>query len=97
MPGAKSRRSMAHLGLSQRRPLRYSLMPSRRQSLQTESVWRAMFGFVLRAGWGRGYLGLHAAFLGRAAAVVRQRGDVFDCLDVQAGGLQGGDGGFAAG
>src|SRR5262245_59402231 len=45
MPGGKSRRSMAHLGLSQRLPLRYSLMPSRRQSLQTGSIWRAMLDF----------------------------------------------------
>src|SRR5262249_32040260 len=40
---------------------------------------------------------LHASFLGGAAAVVRQRRDVLDGLDVQAGGLQGGDGRLAAG
>src|SRR5262245_8406258 len=93
MPGAKSRRSMAHLGLSQRLPLRYSLMPSRRQSLQTESVWRAMSS-------GRGSVvsgQLHTTFFRGAAAVVRQRGDVLDGLHVQASGLQGGDGGFPAG
>src|SRR5947207_13973663 len=39
---------------------------------------------------------LHATFLRGAAAVVRQRGDVLDGLDGQAGGLQGGDGGLAA-
>src|ERR1700730_6277369 len=38
---------------------------------------------------------LHAALLGGAATVVRQRGDVFDRLDGHAGGLQGGDGAFA--
>ena len=37
MPGGALRRSMAHLGLSQRVPLRYSFMPSRRQSRQTGS------------------------------------------------------------
>src|SRR5581483_1740446 len=42
MPGAMLRRSMAHLGLSQRLPLRNSLMPSRRHNLQTGSVVRAM-------------------------------------------------------
>src|SRR5439155_18093837 len=40
--------------------------------------------------------GLYATLLRWAAAVVRQRGDVLDGLDGQAGGLQGGDGGFAA-
>src|SRR4051812_41845036 len=39
---------------------------------------------------------LNATLLGGAAAVVRQRGDVFDGLDGQAGGLQGRDGGLAA-
>src|SRR6516164_308765 len=39
MPGA-ALRSMAHLGLSQRAPFRYNLMPSRRHSLQTESKYR---------------------------------------------------------
>ncbi len=40
---------------------------------------------------------LHAAFLGWPATVVRQRRHVFDGLDGQAGGLQRGDGRFAAG
>src|SRR5258707_10379884 len=40
---------------------------------------------------------LDAAFLGRPAAVVRQRGHVFNGLDGQPGGLQGSDRGFAAG
>src|SRR4051812_38466080 len=96
MPGAELRRSMAHLGLSQRAPLRYSLMPSRRQSLQTESMVRAISPW---SGSGKtptgccpwAYGNLDAAFLGRAAAVVWQRGDVLDGLDGQAGGLQGGD------
>src|SRR6185437_6986414 len=35
-------------------------------------------------------------FLGRPATVVRQRRNIFDGLDGQAGGLQGGDGGLAA-
>src|SRR6516225_2666151 len=40
---------------------------------------------------------LHAAFLRWPAAIVRQRGNIFDGLDVQAGGLQSSDGGLAAG
>src|SRR5690349_6555948 len=88
MPGAKSRRSMAHLGLSQRVPLRNSFIPSRRHSLQTGSMCRPMVVW---------WLPLHAALLGRPAAVVRQRRDVLDGLDVEPGGLQGGDGRLAAG
>ena len=42
MPGAMLRRSMAHLGLSQRLPLRNSLMPSRRHILHLESSSRAI-------------------------------------------------------
>src|SRR5205823_384868 len=42
------------------------------------------------------FLGLDAAFLRRAAAVVRQRRDVFNGLDGHAGGLQGGDRRLAA-
>src|ERR1700694_4206201 len=89
MPGAALRRSMAHLGLSQRLPLRNSLMPSRRHNWQTEAIWRALFaGPGSRVqGWG-----LNASFLGGPAAIVRQRRHVFDGLDRQAGGLQGGDG-----
>src|SRR5205823_560883 len=40
---------------------------------------------------------LDASFLGGAAAVVRQRGDVLDRLDRQAGGLERGDRRLAAG
>src|SRR5579871_1806175 len=100
---------MAHLGLSQRLPLRNSLMPSRRHSLQTGSVVRPIAilniptsperqrraSFTRR--WRSGLVdSLHAAFLGGPAAVVRQRRDVFDGLDVQSGGLQGGDGRLTA-
>src|SRR5882672_1499990 len=42
MPGAFSRRSIAHLGVSQRVPLRKSFRPSRRQRRQTGPVYRAM-------------------------------------------------------
>src|SRR5688572_1351365 len=45
MPGALSRRSMAHFGVSQRVPLRNSLSPSRRQSRQTGPVIRAIEDF----------------------------------------------------
>jgi len=40
---------------------------------------------------------LHAPLFGRAAAVVRERGDVFDRLDVEPRGLKGRDGRLAAG
>src|SRR5262245_49056845 len=40
---------------------------------------------------------LHTTFLRWPAAIVGQRGDIFDGLDVQAGGLQSSDGGLAAG
>src|SRR5262245_45689777 len=85
MPGATLRRSMAHLGLSQREPLRYSFMPSRRQSLQTGSVVRAIVRWSLVGGrWSE----LDAALLRRAAAVVRQRRHVLDGLDGQPGLLE---------
>src|SRR5207247_4964495 len=105
MPGGVSRRSMAHFGLSQRLPFRYSLMPSRRQIWQTESRWRAIGWSVVSCQLSvnvqcNGQLttdgGLNASFLRRPAAVVGQRRDVFDGLDGQAGALQGGDGGFAS-
>src|SRR5213080_2741048 len=95
MPGAVLRRSMAHLGLSQRAPLRNNLTPSRRHILQTGSRVRAMiqralvFTGLVRAG-------SNAPLLGRATAVVGQRGNVLDGLDVQARCLQGGDGRLAA-
>src|SRR4051794_6927759 len=95
MPGAVLRLSMAHLGLSQRVPFRYSLTPSRRHSLQTGSVILAMIQRAL-VFTGLVWAGLDAPLLGRAAAVVGQRGDVLDGLDVQAGRLQGGDGRLAA-
>src|SRR5579875_3228264 len=104
---------MAHLGLSQRLPFRNSFMPSRRQSLQTGSMVRAMnlpySSFLLRRAEGvspdgsrqgayapRSPVLLHTAFLGWPAAVVRQRRDIFDGLDVQAGRLQGRDRRLAA-
>src|SRR5262249_40966700 len=129
MPGATLRRSMAHLGDSQRAPLRYSFMPSRRHSLQTGSVLRAMnrcsrrrgtlasrvvrlarheclaFSFgsarhsCLAFGARRGCLAYRfsdAPLLRRPAAVVRQRRDVLDGLDVHAGLLKRRDGAFAA-
>ena len=42
MPGGDSRRSMAHLGVSQRVPLRKSFSPSRRHNRQTGPVVRAI-------------------------------------------------------
>ena len=42
MPGGDSRRSMAHLGVSQRVPLRNNFNPSRRQRRQTGPVIRAI-------------------------------------------------------
>src|SRR5262249_5682492 len=58
-------------------------------------VVRAMAGVVRSRLLSRG--GLDSAFLGWAAAVVRQGRDVFDDLDVQARTLQGRDGRLASG
>src|SRR3954471_18511640 len=61
-------------------------MPSRRQSRQTASVYRAM---VSRCS--------DAAPLGRAASVVRDGGDVGDGAHLEAGGLERADRLLAAG
>ena len=49
MPGGGASRSIGHLGLSQRSPLRKSFICSRRHSLQTGSMLRAMAGVGLRS------------------------------------------------
>ena len=79
-------------------------MPSRRHSLQTGSMLRAIavvvsqFASVAEVSRSANEMwALDAPLLRRPAAVVRQRRDVLDRLDVQAGGLQGGDGRLAAG
>src|SRR5262245_54615215 len=68
-------------------------MPSRRHFLQTGSVVRPMGQISLMSP----IISLDAALLRGAAAVVRERRDVFDRLDDQAGLLQGGHRGLAAG
>src|SRR5215469_8270904 len=77
---------MGHLGESHLAPFRNSLVFSRRQRLQSAPVYRAIAGF----------LPLHPAPLGRAAAIVRNRGDVLDRADLQAGRLERPDGGLPA-
>src|SRR5262245_1780100 len=68
-------------------------MPSRRHFLQTGSVVRPMGQISLMSP----IISLDAALLRGAAAVVRERGDVFDRLDDQSGLLQGSHRGLAAG
>src|SRR2546426_6452766 len=67
-PGAYARRSTAHFSVRQRVPLRNSLVPSRRHSLQTGPVYRATSNPPL---------------LGRPAPVVRNRRHVADGADLQ--------------
>src|SRR6266508_4616518 len=81
-PGGEGRFSTGHLGLSHLEPFRKSLVFSRRQSLQSGPVYLANVRSVSS----------DAAPLRWAAAVVRDRGDVLDALDLQASGLQGADG-----
>src|SRR4029079_6108143 len=84
MPGGELRRSKVHL-VMHFSPFRKSFMPSRRQSGQTGPVYRAKFSLLL-----------DPAPLRWAAAVVRDRCDVGDGCDREAGGLERADRGFAA-
>src|SRR5579859_5986600 len=68
---------MAHLGESHLAPLRKSFIFSRLQSLQSAPVYRAICRFSS-----------DPAPLWRAAAVVRNRGDVLNRADLETGGLQ---------
>src|SRR5450755_464849 len=83
-PGGYGRISMGHFGESHLAPFRNSLVFSRRQRLQSAPVYRAMFVAYSS----------DPAPLGRAAAIVRNRGDVLDRANLQAGGLKRPDGGL---
>src|SRR2546430_13389 len=74
---------MGHLGESHLAPFRYSFIFSRRQSLQSAPVYRAICQYSS-----------DPAPLRRPAAVVRNWCDVLDRPDLQAGRLQGPDGGL---
>src|SRR5579862_6570856 len=103
---------MAHFSVKQRKPLRKSFMPSRRQSRQTasrclanslfsfEALRPSVAGILLSCAARNPYSNLlisplHAAALGRAATIVRDGSHVLDRVDVQAGGSQGANSGFA--
>src|SRR5215831_20242435 len=77
---------MGHLGESHLAPFRNSLVFSRRQRLQSGPVYRAMVVAYSS----------DPAPLGRAAAIVRNRGDVLDRADLEPGRLQRPDGGLPA-
>src|SRR5580658_11111367 len=76
---------MGHFGESHLAPFRNSLVFSRRQRLQSGPVYRAM-----------SIAPSDPAPLGRAAAIVRNRGDVLDRADLEAGRLERPDGGLPA-
>src|ERR1700722_12345362 len=83
--GGYRRISMAHLGPSHRAPFRNSFTFSRRHSLQSGPVYRAIS------------LSSHPPTLGRAAAIMRNGGNVLDGTDLEAGRLQRPEGGPPAG
>src|SRR5580704_2181032 len=85
-PGGYGRISIGHLGPSHLEPFRKSLVFSRRQRLQSAPVYRAMCVAYSS----------DPAPLRRAAAVVRNRGDVLDRPDFKTSRLQRPDGGLAA-
>src|SRR5450756_1742259 len=76
---------MAHFGPSHLAPFRNSFTFSRRHSLQSGPVYRAIS------------LSSDSPALGRAAAIMRNGGDVLDGAHLKAGCLQRPDGGLAAG
>src|SRR3990172_4287783 len=82
-PGAKGRLSNAHLGEKHFSPLRESLSPRRRHSLQTGPLERAISL-------------LNSPPLARSATVVRYRCHVADAGDLNAGGLERADRRFAS-
>src|SRR5215475_1903831 len=85
-PGGYGRISIGHLGESHLAPFRNSLVFSRRQRLQSAPVYRAISVANSSS---------DPAPLWRAAAVVRDRGDVLDGPDLQASGLERADCGLA--
>src|ERR1035441_5170658 len=100
----KLRFSMAHFSVWQRSPFRNSFMPSRRHCRQTGPMYLAKFFSLPFAqvrftanGRPSSRLLLHSSLLRRTAAVVRNRRDVLDSADFNAGRGKRSDGGFAAG
>src|SRR3990172_4330918 len=89
-PGGEPLFSNEHFGVKQRCPLRKSFSPSRRQSLQTGPVYLAIESCVPS-------VGSDAAFLGRAATVVRDGSHVADRSHLDPRALDGADGRLAAG
>src|SRR5208282_6673529 len=89
---------MAHLSVKQRSPFRKSLTPSRRHSRHTALRYLATPSSPHRpdvvVGGGKPS---DSAPLWRAAAVVRDGGDVADGADHQPGGGKRADGGLASG
>src|SRR5580698_6996365 len=85
-PGGYGRISIGHLGESHLAPFRNSLVFSRRQSLQSAPVYRAIFVAISS----------DPAPLRRTAAVVGYRGHVLDRADLQTSRLQRPDGGLPA-
>src|SRR3984957_8775663 len=84
-PGGYGRISIGHLGPSHLEPFRNSFTFSRRHSLQSAPVYRAIS------------LSSDAPTLGRAAAIMRNGGDVLNGTDLKTGRLQRPDGGLPAG
>src|SRR5215471_7686181 len=84
-PGGYGRISIGHFGESHLLPLRNSLTFSRRHSLQSAPVYRAIS------------LSSDPAPLGRTAAIVRNGGDVLDGAHLKTGRLQRPDRGLPAG
>src|SRR5829696_9571513 len=82
-PGGYGRISIGHFGDSHLLPLRNSFIFSRRQRRQSGPVSRAISSLAPSS-----CSPSDPTTLGRAAAVVRLRGDVLDLTDLQAGRLQ---------
>src|SRR5215467_44043 len=85
-PGGYGRISIGHFGESHLAPLRKSFVFSRRQSLQSGPVYRAICQFLS-----------DPAPLRRAAAIMGDRRNVLNRAHLQAGRLQRPDGGLPAG
>src|ERR1700730_19038224 len=89
--------SIGHFGESHLAPFRKSLVFSRRHSLQSGPVYRAICRYLL--GWARGIKTVaqsDPAPLRRPAAIARYGGHILDRADLEPGRLQRPDGGLPA-